>query len=127
MAKVTPITKHFQHFVNDLQESFWGDLQGQVQQSAQKFFELLSELQRDLYMVSPRYARPEQRKDYRSGYYTRDFMTRFGTLRLRIAGTRKKGFLPAVIKKFQRRAEEVALLIREAFLAASAHDKCGGW
>jgi putative transposase len=116
MAKVTPITEHFQHFVKDLQESFWGDLQGQVQQSARKFFELLSERQRDLYMVSPRYARPEQRKDYRNGYYTRDFVTRFGTLRLRIARTRKKGFLPAVIKKFQRRAEEVALLIREAFL-----------
>jgi putative transposase len=116
MAKVTPITEHFQHFVKDLQESFWGDLQGQVQQSAKKFFELLSERQRDLYMVSPRYARPEQRKDYRNGYYTRDFVTRFGTLRLRIARTRKKGFLPAVMKKFQRRAEEVALLIREAFL-----------
>jgi putative transposase len=116
MAKVTPITEHFQHFVKDLQESFWGDLQGQVQQSARKFFELLSERQRDLYMVSPRYARPEQRKDYRNGYYTRDFVTRFGTLRLRIARTRKKGFLPEVMKKFQRRAEEVALLIREAFL-----------
>jgi putative transposase len=116
MAKVTPITEHFQHFVKDLQESFWGDLQGQVQKSAQKFFELLSERQRDLYMVSPRYARPEQRKDYRNGYYTRDFVTRFGTLRLRIARTRKKGFLPEVMKKFQRRAEEVALLIREAFL-----------
>lgn len=116
MAKVTPITEHFQHFVKELQESFWGDLQGQVQQSARKFFELLSERQRDLYMVSPRYTRPDQRKDYRNGYYTRDFVTRFGTLRLRIARTRKKGFLPAVIKKFQRRAEEVALLIREAFL-----------
>jgi transposase-like protein len=43
-------------------------------------------------------------------------VTRFGTLQLRIARTRKQGFLPAVIKKFQRRAEEVALLIREAFL-----------
>ena len=85
-------------------------------QSAKKFFELLSERQRDLYMVSPRYARPEHRKDYRNGYYIRDFVTRFGTLRLRIARTRKKGFLPAVMKKFQRRAEEVALLIREAFL-----------
>jgi putative transposase len=116
MAKVTPITEHFQHFVKDLQESFWGDLQGQVQRSAKKFFELLSERQRDLYMVSPRYSRPERRKDYRNGYYSRDFVTCFGTLRLRVARTRKKGFLPAVIKKFQRRAEEVALLIREAFL-----------
>jgi putative transposase len=116
MAKVTPITEHFQHFVKDLQESFWGELQGRAQQAAKQLFELLSERQRDLYMVSPRYSRPEQRKDYRNGYYTRDFVTRFGTLRLRIARTRKQGFLPQVIKKFQRRAEEVALLIREAFL-----------
>jgi putative transposase len=116
MAKVTPITEHFQHFVKDLKESFWGDLQGRTQQAAKQLFELLSERQRDLYMVSPRYSRPEQRKDYRNGYYSRDFVTRFGTLRLRIARTRKQGFLPAVIKKFQRRAEEVALLIREAFL-----------
>ena len=116
MAKVTPITEHFQHFVQDLKESFWGDLQGEVQKAAKKLFELLSQRQRDLYMVSPRYGRAEQRKDYRNGYYQRDFVTRFGTLRLKIARTRKRGFLPAVIQKFQRRAEEVSLLIREAFL-----------
>jgi putative transposase len=116
MAKVTPITEHFQHFVQELKESFWGDMQGQVQKAAKKFFELLSERQRDLYMVSPRYSRAEKRKDYRNGYYERDFVTRFGTLRLRIARTRRKGFLPEVLQKFQRRAEEVSLLIREAFL-----------
>ena len=116
MAKVTPITEHFQHFVQDLKESFWGDMQGQVQKAGKRFFELLSERQRDLYMVSPRYGRAGERKDYRNGYYERDFVTRFGTLRLRIARTRKKGFLPEVLKKFQRRAEEVSLLIREAFL-----------
>ena len=117
MAKVTPITEHFQHFVQDLKESFWGDMQGQVQKAAKRLFELLSERQRDLYMVRPRYSRGEgTRKDYRNGYYERDFVTRFGTLRLRIARTRKKGFLPEVLKRFQRRAEEVALLIREAFL-----------
>ena len=66
--------------------------------------------------VSPRYGRAEERKDYRNGYYERGFVTRFGTLRLRIARMRKKGFLPEVLKKFQRRAEEVSLLIREAFL-----------
>jgi putative transposase len=116
MAKVTPITEHFQHFVQDLKESFWGDMQGQVQKAAKRLFELLSERQRDLYMVSARYSRAEKRKDYRNGYYERDFVTRFGTLRLRIARSRKKGFLPEVLKKFQRRAEEVSLLIREAFL-----------
>ena len=116
MGKVTPITEHFQHFVQDLKESFWGDLQGEVQRAAQKFFLLLSERQRDFYMVSPRYGRSRERQDYRNGYYTRDFVTRFGTLRLRIARSRKRGFLPEVVKKFQRRAEEVTLLIREAFL-----------
>jgi putative transposase len=52
-------------------------------------------------------------------------VTRFGTLRLRIARTRKKGFLPAVIKKFQRRAEEVGLLIREAFLRGMSTRQVG--
>ena len=116
MAKVTPITEHFQHFVADLKESFWGDLQGQAVKAAQKLFELLSQRQRDLYMVSPSYRRNPKRKDYRNGYYRRSFVTRFGTLVLRIARTRKRNFLPEVIGKFQRRAEEVCLLIREAFL-----------
>ena len=43
-------------------------------------------------------------------------MTRFGTLRLRIARTRSQNFLPPGLEKFQRRAPELALLIREAFL-----------
>jgi len=81
MAKVTPITEHFQHFVAELQESFWGDLQGRVQQAAQKFFQQLSERQRDLHMVSRRYQRSEQRRDYRNGYFWRSFVTRFGVLR----------------------------------------------
>jgi transposase-like protein len=115
MAKVTPITEQFQHFVSELKDSFWGDLQGQVQQSMRRLFELLSERQRDLYMVSPRHSRQKPRRDYRNGYYERDFVTRFGTLRLRIARTRQRGFLPEVLQ-VQRRAEEVSLLIREAFL-----------
>jgi putative transposase len=115
MAKIIPISEHFQHFVAELQESFWGDLQARTQQAAQKFFAALSERQRDLYMVSRRYVRSAQRQDYRNGYYSRDFVTKFGTLRLRVARTRKRGFLPAVVQKFQRRAEDVTLLIREAF------------
>jgi hypothetical protein len=33
---------------------FWGDLQGEVQRAAKRRFELLSERQRDLYLVSQR-------------------------------------------------------------------------
>jgi hypothetical protein len=56
MAKVTPISEHFQHFVAELQDSFWGDLERRTQQAAQRFFDALSERQRDLYMVSSRSA-----------------------------------------------------------------------
>ena len=62
------------------------------------------------------YERAAHRNDHGNGFYERDFLTRFGTLRLRIARTRKRAFLPAGLQKFQRRAEEVMLLIREAFL-----------
>ncbi|MBI3336145.1 IS256 family transposase [Candidatus Peregrinibacteria bacterium] len=44
------------------------------------------------------------------------FETRFGTIRLPIARTRKRNFLPTGLRRFQKRAEDVALLIREAFL-----------
>ena len=40
----------------------------------------------------------------------------FGTIRLRIARARGKNFLPSGLQQFQRRAPELAMLIREAFL-----------
>ncbi len=58
----------------------------------------------------------KQRRAYRNGYYERDFVTVLGTLRLRIARTRGQSFLPAGLEEFQRRAPEVSMLIREAFL-----------
>ena len=57
MAKIVSITEHFQHFLTDLKESFWGDLEWRVKEAAQRYFALLSERQRDSYMVSPRYAK----------------------------------------------------------------------
>jgi putative transposase len=117
MAKIIPITEHFQHFLSELKESFWGDLYGQTRQAWQKFFELESERQRDRFSGWGRYERRTgKRRRYRNGYYERDFVTRFGTIRLRIARTREKSFLPVGLRRFQRRAEEVSLLIREAFL-----------
>jgi len=52
-------------------------------------------------------------------------VTRFGTIRLRIARTREKSFLPVGRRRFQRRAEEVSLLIREAFFARDQHPQVG--
>jgi putative transposase len=105
MAKIIPITEHFQHFLAEMKESFWGDLYGQTQLAWQRFFELQSERERDRFSGAGRYERRcGRRRIYRNGYYERDFVTRFGTIRLRIARTREKSFLPVGLRRFQRRA-----------------------
>jgi putative transposase len=117
MAKIIPIDEHFQPFLAELKESFWGDLYGQTRQAWQRFFEQESQRLRDRFSGwAPYERRRGKRPRYRNGYYERDFVTRFGTIRLRIARTREKSFLPVGLRRFQRRAEEVSLLIREAFL-----------
>jgi len=52
MAKVTPISEHFQHFQADLKETFWGDLYGQTRRAWQRFFQLQSERQRDRFELT---------------------------------------------------------------------------
>ncbi len=47
MAKVTPISEHFQHFLAEMKETLWGDLYGQTKLAWQRFFELQLERQRD--------------------------------------------------------------------------------
>jgi putative transposase len=117
MAKIIPITEHFQHFLEEMKESFWGDVYGETKLAWKQLLEADSRRQRDRYAVREAYQRRGSPKQpYRNGYYERDFVTRFGTLRLRVARTRGKSFLPRGIERFQRRADEVAMLIREAFL-----------
>src|SRR6202158_5768294 len=117
MAKIIPITEHYQHFLEEMKESFWGDVYGHTKRLWKQLLEADSRRERDRYAVREVYPRRgSRRQPYRNGYYERDFVTRMGTLRLRIARTREKSFLPRGIERFQRRAEEVSMLIREAFL-----------
>ncbi|MFI5105871.1 MAG: IS256 family transposase, partial [Terriglobales bacterium] len=100
-----------------MKESFWGDVYGQTRQLWKERLEADSRRQRDRYAVREVYQRRSNRRQpYRNGYYERDFVTRLGTIRLRIARTRGKSFLPRGLERFQRRAEDVSMLIREAFL-----------
>jgi putative transposase len=125
MRTLTPVTEQFQHFVEDLKETFWGDVYGKTQALWKKFLEAESARERDQYMGCGAYEQKEGRRDYRNGYYERKLVTRFGTLSLKIARSRERGFLPAGLKRFQRRAEEVMLLIREVFLAGISTRKVG--
>src|SRR2546425_1342248 len=116
MAKIIPISEHFQHFLAEMKESFWGDLYGQTKLAWQRFFELQLERQRDRYSGWGRYERRRgRRRVYRNGYYERDFVTRFGTIRLRVARTREKSFLPRGLQPFQRRGGGGAPFVRGGF------------
>ena len=116
MSKLAPMSGRFQHFLAELQETFWGDLHQQTRLAWKRFFQAQSERERDRYLGFTPYQRGRVKQDSRNGYYERDYVTRLGTVRLRVARTRKRNFLPPGIARFRRRAEEVLLLIREAFL-----------
>jgi transposase-like protein len=117
MGRIFRWTEQFQHFVEEVKESFWGDLYGQTKLAWKEFLEEESRRARDRYVATESYERArEKRRSYRNGFYVRDFVTRLGTLRLRVARSRDRSFRPPGLERFQRRAAEVMLLIREAFL-----------
>lgn len=116
MRRVIPISEQYQHFVADLQGGFWGDCYGQARRFLHDAIERESLRLREVYLRCQPYQRTSERHDQRNGFYCREFQTRFGNLRLKIARSRTRSFLPGVIQLFQRRAEDVTLLVREAFL-----------
>src|SRR5215510_1836173 len=86
MRTLAPWTEQWQHFTADVREQFWGDLTQHTRQSWQDFLGRLSVEARDRY------------------------------LGVRVARTRQRTFLPPGLRRLERRAAEVLLLIREAFL-----------
>jgi len=112
-------TEQFQHFVEDLQSSFWGDLQGQTRKVLEGILKADSEQQMERYLGLKHYERAaegEERIDSRNGSYFRDYVTPLGVVRIEVKRTRKRSFLPRGIKALERRSPEVAELIRQAFL-----------
>lgn len=116
MKTLAPWTEQWQHFAREIREQFWGDLAQRTRQSWEDWLSRLSVEARDRYLGVREYERSPERTDARNGFYERDFVTRLGTLRIRVARTRQRAFLPAGLARLERRAPEVLLLIQEAFL-----------
>ena len=105
MAKIIPISEHYQHFLAERKETFWGDLYGHPKLAWKRALEAgRSGSVTVLRRPSSTNGGAQRRQPYRNGYYERDFVTRLGTIRLRIARTRGKSFLPRALEPFQRRA-----------------------
>lgn len=84
-----------------MKESFWDDLMDGRSKHG-KSFRSESERLRDRYCVLEAYERRSRvRPDYRNGYCERDFVTRLGTIRLRIARTRKENCLQPACRGFR--------------------------
>jgi putative transposase len=112
-------TEQFQVFREELRESFWGQVRWRTQHALQQILEADSEQQMAAYLGLARYERveePLERLDSRNGFYERDYVTPLGSIRVRVRRTRKRSFLPHGIKTLERRAPEVAEMIRQAFL-----------
>jgi putative transposase len=89
MGRIFRWTEQFQHFMEEVKESFWGDLYGQTKLAWKEFLEEQSRKERDRSVGVEDYERAgEKRRGYRNGFYVRDFVTRLGTLRLRVARSR---------------------------------------
>jgi hypothetical protein len=112
-------TEQFQAFRGEVRDSFWGQIRRRTQHILQQFLEANSEQQMAEYLGLARYERSEEgedRVDSRNGFYERDYVTPLGAIRLRVRRTRKRSFLPRGLQTLERRAPEVAELIRQAFL-----------
>src|SRR3989442_6618075 len=116
--RVKNTTQRLQVLGRDLKESFWGNFQGRTGEMLKKLLETDAEQQMADYLGLKWHerAKPAQRVDYRNGFYERDYVTPLGVIRLRIPRTRQRSFLPRWIGRLQRRAPEVAELVRQAFL-----------
>jgi transposase-like protein len=116
--RVKNSTQRFEGFVQDLQESFWGDFQGRTREMLKKFLQADAEQQMADYLGLKWHERTEPGQ-------ARGLPQRFLRTGLRDAAgpcspahprTRQRSFPPRWIGKLERRAPEVAELIRQAFL-----------
>ena len=81
--RVKNTTQRFEAFVENLQESFWGDFQGRTREMLKKLLEADAEQQMAEYLGLKWHERAsersERRIDYRNGFYERDYVTAAGS------------------------------------------------
>src|SRR5690348_15539520 len=112
-------TEQYAVYKQEAAEEFWGQVRCRTQHALQQMLEADSEQQMADYLGLAHYERraaPEGRIDSRNGFYERDYVTPLGSIRIKVRRTRKRSFLPRGICTLERRAPEVAEMIRQAFL-----------
>ena len=80
-------------------------------------FNQLMEKERTDYIDAKPYERSEDRTSSRNGYYDRDYLTRVGSLELKIPRTRDGKFSPSLFEKYQRSEKALLASILEMYIS----------
>ena len=98
------------------EDTLWGELSVEVQALVQRVLETSLEEELIARLGARPYERSTGRRGYRNGGYWRSLVTRWGLLDLWMPRARQKLPPSQVLERYQRCEEEVAALIRSAFL-----------
>jgi transposase-like protein len=97
-------------------EWFFEDLDQMLKEQHRQFLEALMLYERQCFLNVERYERCAQRVDQANGFYHRQLSTRLGVLDLKVPRTRRGGFTPQILPRYQRREPAVNEAIKQVFL-----------
>lgn len=103
---------------SQVKEDFWGDLKAETLRALQRLLETTMTIELQDLIRAPRWAHTSQRVAHRNGHYFRSLLTSFGWInRLCVPRLRSGRVSFQVLRRYQRRCEDVDLLVLKMFLA----------
>lgn len=93
------------------------ELKDLVKNSVEETLNAMLDAEADKLVQAERYARDEQRQEYRAGHYDRSFVTTAGEVNLRMPKLKGVAFETAIIERYRRRESSVEEALIEMYLA----------
>jgi putative transposase len=99
------------------EEDWWGDLKEDTARLVKRLLESTMDEEIIVQLQVVCYQRSGFRRGYRNGHRYRSLLTEFGLLdRIKVPRDREGEYQPRVLKRYQRRQEQVNEMVREMFL-----------
>jgi putative transposase len=99
------------------EERIKGHLDRIVRGTVEETLNSLLDAEADRLVGAERYARTDERRDYRSGHYERKLHTKAGEVTLKVPKLRKQTLDTAIIERYRRRESSVEEALMEMYLA----------
>ena len=99
------------------EERIKGHLDRIVRGTVEETLNSLLDAEADRLVGAERYARTDERRDYRSGHYERKLHTKAGEVTLKVPKLRKQTLDTAIIERYRRRESSVEDALIEMYLA----------